>query len=54
MLAEGKIGEKDLDIFTVCDEPREVVPQIKKVLDRAKPQAPRSGRHVPADKGDAQ
>jgi uncharacterized protein (TIGR00730 family) len=53
MLAEGKIAEKDLDIFTVCDDPREVMPQIKKVLDRAQPPAPRSGRHAQADKGDA-
>jgi uncharacterized protein (TIGR00730 family) len=52
MLAEGKIAEKDLNIFTVCDDPSEVVPQIKKVLNRAEPPSPRSGRHGPADEGD--
>ena len=38
VLAEAKIGEADLEIATVCDDPSEVVPKIEEVLARKAPE----------------
>ncbi|HEX3326064.1 MAG TPA: TIGR00730 family Rossman fold protein [Actinomycetota bacterium] len=54
MLAEGKIAAKDLDIFTVCDEVREVMPRIKEILSRGDVEDPRTEPAVHPKKADAQ
>jgi uncharacterized protein (TIGR00730 family) len=53
LVAEGKIAPEDLDIFTVVDDPAEVVPRIEEILSRAEHQAPRQPVVQPR-KGDAQ
>jgi uncharacterized protein (TIGR00730 family) len=53
MLAEGKIADKDLDIFTVCDDVREVVPRIQEILSRGEVDDPRKEPVVQPDKADA-
>jgi uncharacterized protein (TIGR00730 family) len=52
LLAEGKIAAPDLDIFTVIDDPREVVPQIKKILARAERRDPRLSAVIRAETSD--
>ncbi|MDP9235473.1 MAG: TIGR00730 family Rossman fold protein, partial [Actinomycetota bacterium] len=54
MLAEGKIAATDLDIFTVCDEVRDVVPRIKEILSRGEAEGPRAEPADQPDKADAQ
>jgi uncharacterized protein (TIGR00730 family) len=54
LLAEGKILATDLDIFTVVDDPQEVVPHIVKVLSEKKPADPREQDHVTEEKADGQ
>ncbi|MDP9223219.1 MAG: TIGR00730 family Rossman fold protein [Actinomycetota bacterium] len=54
VLAEGKVGAEDLEIFTVSDDPREVVRHIQEVLGSSRPRDPRLEPQVQPDKGDAQ
>jgi uncharacterized protein (TIGR00730 family) len=54
MLAEGKVGPADLDIFTVCDDPPGVVQHIQQVLGQREPGDPKQEPHVQPEKGDGQ
>jgi uncharacterized protein (TIGR00730 family) len=54
VLAEGKIGPEDLGLFHVTDDPAEVVPHIRKVLESKRPVDPKELAHVQPEKGDAQ
>ena len=54
VLAEGKIGPEDLELFHVTDDPAEVVPHIRDVLSRKRPIDPKQLAHVQPEKGDAE
>jgi uncharacterized protein (TIGR00730 family) len=54
VLAEGKIGPEDLGLFHIADDPGEVVPYIREVLEHKRPVDPKQLAHVRPEKGDAQ
>ena len=54
VVAEGKVGPEDLDLFHVTDDPAEVVPHIHSVLAQKRPVDPKQLAHVQPEKGDAQ
>jgi uncharacterized protein (TIGR00730 family) len=54
LVAEGKIAPDDLDIFTVVDDVREVVPRIEEILAKAEHQPARVRPVAQRGKGDAQ
>jgi hypothetical protein len=54
VLAEGKIGPEDLGLFHITDDPAEVVPHIREVLEHKRPVDPKKLAHVRPEKGDAQ
>jgi uncharacterized protein (TIGR00730 family) len=53
LVGEGKIAPTDLDIFTVVNDPADVVPRIEEILAKAERQPPRRPV-VPRAKGGAQ
>src|SRR6266496_1528371 len=54
VLAEGKIGPEDMELFHVSDDPAEVVPHIRDVLARKRPVEPKELAHVQPEKADAE
>src|SRR5207244_10397708 len=51
--AEGKVSPDDLGLFHLVDDPGEVVPYIRAVLEE-RPTEPGAEPHVRPEKGDAQ
>ena len=54
VLAEGKVAADDLRLFHVSDDPAEVVPYIRQVLEERGPAEPRDEPHVRPEKADAE
>jgi len=54
VLAEGKIGQEDMALFHVSDDPAEVVPLIRDVLAGKRPVEPTELAHVQPEKADAE
>ncbi|MEA2461266.1 MAG: hypothetical protein QOH90_1443, partial [Actinomycetota bacterium] len=54
LLAEGKISESDLQLFTITDDVDSIVPYMQAVLDRGSPSDPRAEPHVDPSKHDAE
>jgi uncharacterized protein (TIGR00730 family) len=54
LLAEGKVSPEDLDLFTIIDDPAEVVPFLDARIQRTATEDPRSQPHVQPHKADAE